>query len=268
MEQFEFFGNETQLNLQQRYYRLWPYLKAHPRLSFVGRAIGIDDPRLDEVENLVGLTMELGFLSLAFTRPTIVDELRSALEAHGLKVGIWQHLVSNEKTKLSCHSVVASLHLPPNYKIERVSVETHPHQLHKFQKLMQSCGVAPLPGYILRGQEIPTVAEMIITPQDEVVATGVGIFRHNPEGFYRKAAHVGFLATEPGQRGKGFARLLLARIILASYEEYAAELVYTGVRSDNIPSQRVCQDCGLEDSGMYFLGVTNPQIMEGAEFTR
>ena len=75
MEQLEFFGNETQLNLQQRYYRLWPYLKAHPRLSFVGRAIGIDDPRLDEVENIIGLTRELGFLSLAFTRPTIVHEI-------------------------------------------------------------------------------------------------------------------------------------------------------------------------------------------------
>jgi RimJ/RimL family protein N-acetyltransferase len=133
---------------------------------------------------------------------------------------------------------------------------------------MQSCGVAPLPGYILRGQEITTVAEMVINAQDEVVATGTGIFRHNPEGSYGKAAHVGFLATEPSQRGKGFARLLLARIILASYEEYAAELVHTGVRSDNIPSQRVCRNCGLEDSGMYFLGVVYPQKIEQAEFTR
>jgi RimJ/RimL family protein N-acetyltransferase len=268
MDKYEFFGNESQVNLQKRNYRLWPYLKAHPRLSFVGRAIGIDDPALDEVENLVGLTMELGFLSMAFTRATIVDELRSALEEHGLEVGIWQHHVSNEKTVSSCHSVMASIHPPPGYQIERISAATPPHQLHKFQKLMQSCGVAPLPGYILRGQEIPTVAEMVINAQDEVVATGVGIFRHNPEGFYRKAAHVGFLATEPSQRGKGFASLLLARIILASYEEYAAELVHTGVRSDNIPSQRVCRNCGLKDSGMYFLGVAFPQIIEQAEFTR
>jgi predicted acetyltransferase len=212
--------------------------------------------------------MELGFLSMAFTRATIVDELRSALEEHGLEVGIWQHLVSNEKTESSCHSVVASIHPPPGYQIERISAATPPHQLHKFQKLMQNCGVASLPGYILRGQEIPTVSEMVITAQDEVVATGVGIFRHNPEGSYRKAAHVGFLATEPSQRGKGFARLLLARIILASYEEYAAELVHTGVRSENIPSQRVCRNCGLEDSGMYFLGVAYPQIIKQAEFTR
>jgi hypothetical protein len=36
MEQLGFFGNEAQINLQKRYYRLWQYLKAHPRLSFVG----------------------------------------------------------------------------------------------------------------------------------------------------------------------------------------------------------------------------------------
>jgi len=100
------------------------------------------------------------------------------------------------------------------------------------------------------------------------VATGDGIFRHTPEGPYGKAAHDGFLATEPSQRRNGFAHLLLARIILACYEEYSAELVHTGVRADNIPSQGVCQNCGLEDSGMYLLGVRYPQKFEQAEFTR
>jgi hypothetical protein len=80
---------------------------------------------------------------------------------------------------------------------------------------MQICGVAPLPGYILRGQYLPTVAEMIVGAEDEVVATGAGIFRHNPDGSYGEAAHVGFLATELSHRGKGFARMVLARIIIA-----------------------------------------------------
>ena len=268
IKQFEFFGNESQINLQQRYYRLWQYLKAHPRLSFVGRAIGIDDPALNEVGDLAGLTMELGFLAMAFTKAAIADELRSALEEHGLNVGLWQHLVSNEETEWRCHSVVASFNLPTGYKIERITAVTPHHQLRSFQKLMQVCGVAPLPGYILRGQEVPAIAEMVISPRDEIVATGAIIFRHNPEGSYGKAAHVGFLATEPSQRGKGLARLLLARIILAGYQEYAAELIYTGVHAENIPSQRVCRNCGLEDSDMYFLGVVYPPVLEQEALTR
>ncbi|HSG18144.1 MAG TPA: GNAT family N-acetyltransferase [Anaerolineae bacterium] len=268
MEQLGFFGNEAQINLQKRYYRLWQYLKAHPRLSFVGRAIGIDNPTLEEVRDIVGLTMEMGFLALAFTEATIVDELRSALEEHGLKVGIWQHFVSSEKTESRCHSIIASLHPPPGFRIDRITAASPSNLLHSFQKLMYRCGVAPLPGYILRGLEVPAVAEMVINPQDEVVATGVGIFRHNPEGSYGKAAHVGFLATESGQRRKGLARLLLARIILAGYQEYAAEFLYTGVRADNVPSQRVCRSCGLEDSSMYFLGVIYPPMLERVEFTR
>ena len=268
MDQFEFFGSESQVNLQQRLYRLWQYLRAHPRLSFAGRGIAIEDPALDEVEKLAGLTMELGFLAMAFTRAAIVDELRSALEEHGLMVGLWQHLVSNEKTESRCRSVVTSLQLPPGYRIDRISADTSPEQLRSFQELMQSCGVNALPGYILRGHEIPTVAEMLINPQDEVVAVGAGLFRHNPQGAYGKAAHVGFLATEPSQRGKGFGRLLLARIILACYQEYAAELVHSGVRADNVPSQRVCRKCGLEDSGMFFVGVVYPQLFAQAELTR
>jgi RimJ/RimL family protein N-acetyltransferase len=268
MDHFEFYGNQAQVNLQQRCYRLWSELKANPRFSFVGRAIGLDDPGLEDVEGIIDLTTELGFLSLAFTKSTIVDELCSALETHGLKTGIWQHLLSTQKTKSRCHSLEASLHLTPEYRIERISMATSPDLLHQVQELMQSCGVAPLPGYILRGQEIPTLAEFVITPLDEVVATGAGIFRHNPAGPYGKAAHVGLLATEQSHRGKGFARLLLARIILACYDEFGAEFVHTGVRTDNIPSQRVCSDCGLADSGMYFVGVFYPQIMEQAEFTR
>ena len=268
MDQLEFFGSESQVNLQQRYYRLWQYLKVHPRLSFGGRAICIDDPELDEVENLAGLTKELGFLPLAFTRAAIVDELRSALEGHGLKVGLWQHLVSNEETESRCGSVVTSIHLPAGYRIDRISAKSSPEQIHSFQKLMQSCGVNALPGYILRGQEIPAVAEMVINPQDEVVAVGAGLFRHNPEGAYGKAAHVGFLATEPSQRGNGFGRLLLARIILACYQESGAEFVYTGVRADNAPSQRVCRKCGLEDSGNFFVGVVYPEMVKQGDVTR
>jgi ribosomal protein S18 acetylase RimI-like enzyme len=268
MEELECFGNEDEVNLQQRYHRLWPYLKAHPRLSFVGRAIGIDDPTLDEAESIAGLTMELGFLAISFTRATIVDDLRLALEEHGLETGSWQQLVSDEKTESMCLSVVTSQHLPPSYKIDRISATTPAHQLQEVQELMHNCGVAPLPGYILRGQEPPAVVEMVIAPQGEIAATGVSIFRHNPQGPYGKAAHVGFLATEPSQRGKGFARLLLARIILASYQDYSAEFVHTGVRASNVPSQRVCRSCGLVDSRMFFVGVTYPQLLKRAEFTR
>jgi RimJ/RimL family protein N-acetyltransferase len=268
VDELEFYGDESQIRLQQRCYRLWPFLKAHPRLSFVGRAIGIDDPALDEVENLIGLTMELGFLANGFIPATTVDEFCSAFEEHGLKTGIWPLLVSNEETESSCRSVVASLNLPPGYRTERISATTLPQQLRRFQELMQSCGVAPLPGFLLRGQAVPTIADMIVAPHDEIVATGAAVFRHNPAGRYRKAAHVGFLATEPSQRGRGFGRLLLARIILACHEEHKAEPVYTGVRADNVPSQRVCQSCGLVDRGLHFVGASYPQTMGYAEFTR
>ena len=48
----------------------------------------------------------------------------------------------------------------------------------------------------------------------------------------------------------------------------AFELIHTGVCADNIPSQQVCRNCGLEVSGMYFLGVANPPVLEREAFTR
>lgn len=267
-EQLELFGSDSQIKLQQRYYRLWPYLKAHPRISFVGRALGVDDPSLDEVDQLAGLVMELGFLSLAFTRPAVAQELAAELQAHGLEVGFWQHLLSNEQTASNSRAVAASRHLPPGYKIARIDAATPPEQIVGCQELMQTCGVAPLPGYILRGQEVPAIAEVLINSRHRIVATGVSIFRHNPTGPYAKAAHVGFLATEPAERGQGFAQLLLARINLASIEERGASLLHTGVRAANEVSQHVCRQCGLEDSGRFFLGVVYPPVLQREAFTR
>lgn len=268
IEALELYGTESQTKRQLKYFRLWPYLKAHPRLSFVGRAIAIDEPALDEAQHIAGLAKELGFLPLAFTQAAIADELASILEAQGLEVGFWQQLVSNEQTKETCRAIVTSQSLPPGCKIERISATTRRQRLRGCQELMQSCGVAPPPGAILRGQTVPAIAEVVIDAQEEIVATGASIFRHNPAGAYGKAAHVGCLATDPSQRRQGLAQLLLARISLASYEEYGADLLHTGVRAANEPSQRVCHNCGLADSGMLFLGVSYPPLLEGGRFTR
>lgn len=267
-EALELYGSESQVRRQLLYYHLWPFLKAHPRLAFTGRAMGLDDPALDEANDIAGLTKELGFLALAFTKADIADELASALGAQGLTVGFWQHLLSNEQTEETCSAVAAARQLPPGCKIERISADTPRERLRAVQELMQTCGVSPPPGFILRGQELPSIAEMVINPQDSVVATGASVFRHNPAGPYRKAAHVGYLATEPGYRGQGLAQLLLARVSLASFNDYGANMLHTGVRADNNPSQRVCHNCGLHDSGMFFVGVAYPPMLEGGSFTR
>jgi len=267
MEQLEFYGDASQILLQQRYYRLWPYLMVNPRLSFVGRAIGIDEPELDEVTSIAGLARELGVLSLAFTSPAILDLLCQALEEQGLKVGRWQHLQSNQGTEEKCRSMMAARQLPPGYRIDRITPATPGEILLSFQELMQGCGIAPFPGYFLRGRQMPVIAAMILSPEDLVVATGVGIFRHNPVGPFGKAVHVGSLATDPDHRGQGLARLLLATINLACYREQAAELLYTGVRAENTPSLRVCRDCGLYDSGMHLLGVVYPPMLGRTHFT-
>lgn len=266
--QFEFFGDEEQIRLQQRYYRLWQYLKVHQRLSFVGRAIGLDAPGLDDVEPLAGLAKELGFLSLAFTTPADVDALCEALEARDLETGRWQHLLSDEHTLSKCRALLADGDFPSDCGIDRITDVTPTGFVRDFQELMHRCGVAPLPGYILRGRDLPTVAEAVLSSRKQVLAVGGGIFRHNPKGPYGKWAHVGFLATDRDHRGQGLARLLLARIIVACYEEYGAETVHTGVRSQNVPSQIVCRACGLQNSGMYFVAVAYPPLLGGAQFTR
>lgn len=264
---FEFYGDDVQAGLQLRYYRLWRYLESNRHLSFVGRAIGLDAPALDDIPSLAGLAKELGILALAFTRQEVVDALEAAPEAEGLQIGLWNHLVSTEGHEAKCQSILAARQLPPGYRFDRVTPATPAEVLGEFQDLMQRCGVAPLPGYILRNLDVPTVAEMVLTPQGQIAAVGAGVFRHSPAGPNARAAHVGFLATDPDQRGQGLARLLLARIIIACRQEYGAEFVHSGVRAENVASMHVCRDCGLEDSGTYFTGVVYPPVLKREHFT-
>jgi GNAT superfamily N-acetyltransferase len=264
---FEFYGDEAQVAQQRRYYRLWRFLQANPRLSFVGRAIGLDEPVLEDIPALAGLAKELGFLPLAFTSQEVVDALEVAPEAEGLQVGLWQHLISGDGYEEQCRAVMATRQLPAGYRFERITRATPPRVVREFQDLMQKCGVAPLPGYILRDLDVPTIAEMVLTAQGRIAAVGAGIFRHSAAGPNGKAAHVGFLGTDPGERGQGLARLLLARIILACSQEYGADKVHTGVRAENVASQHVCRDCGLEDSGTFFTAVFYPPVLRREHLT-
>lgn len=264
---FEFHGDEDQVRLQQRYFRLWRYLMANPRLSFVGRAIGFDTPEMEDIPAMAGLAKELGILPVAFTRQEIVDALETAPEAEGLQIGLWQHLISGEEYEAQCRSILAERQLPPGYRYERVTPATPAESVSQYQDLMKRCGIAPLPGYILRDLDVPTIAEMVLTPQGQIAAVGAGILRHSPAGPNGKAAHVGFLATEPDERGQGLARLLLARIIIACIQEHGAQLAHTGVRAENVASMHVCQDCGLEESGTYFMALVYPPVLKQEHFT-
>ena len=132
---------------------------------------------------------------------------------------------------------------------------------------MHRCGVAPPPGYYLRGYQVPTIAAMVLNTQGETVAAGLGTLRHSAQGPFRKAAHVGYLATDPAQRGQGLARLLLAHVMLACMDEFGAELSHTGVRAENVASQKVCHDCGLEESGLTMMGAAYPPLLGRKRFT-
>ena len=167
-----------------------------------------------------------------------------------------------------CNTILENVNWK-NYKLELVDQATSAKEVTDFQSVMQSCGVAPLPGYVLRGTKIKSVSVMVKAADNTIAATAIGVLRHHPKGRYGKAAHVGFLATRPEHRRKGLARVALAKVNHTLITEYGIELMHTGVKADNVASKKTCEACGLKFDGQtYLLAIFQKKITGGGQFTR
>lgn len=268
----ELYGSEPHVALQQRLYRLWPFLRADARLSCNGRAVGFDavgadPPTADTLGHIDALVAEFGFTALAQVWVPVADRLQPLLDERGFVVERRQDLIGGEAAATLCRRQTRYYSLPDGYRFERVTADSPADTVRDVQELMLRNGVAPLPGYVLRGRVIPAVAEAVIGPDDALVAVGAAVASHHREGPIRRGVHIGFLSTAEAERGRGLARVLLARLIVAAFDELGAALVRTGVPPDNTATQRVCRSCGLADSERVVLAVMDSSFGEGA-FTR
>jgi len=150
-----------------------------------------------------------------------------------------------------------------------INPSTSANEVIAYQEVMQACGIAPLPGYVLRGKLLNCVSVMVKAPDNSIAGTGIGVLRHHPNGPFKKAAHVGFLATKPELRRKGLGKTALAKVNKVLIDEYAIDLLHTGVKKENFASQRTCEACGLYlDEETYLLAVYQKKISGEGQFTK
>lgn len=218
----EFFGNEYQISLQEQCLQAWPTLAGNPKINFSGRNFGWDRPAFEDIEAIVDLVNRFGLISIFAIPETMRQSFIEALTAHQLEIETWGRFRSTEATEKLCAAILEQA-TPPGYRIALIDQATPDREVREFQTVMQSCGVAPLPGYVLRGKKIRSVAVMIKAANNSIVATAIGVLRHHPAGEFRKAAHAGFLAVKPEHRRKGLATVALAKVNQLLIEAYEVE---------------------------------------------
>jgi len=263
----ELFGNEEDTAVQRAVYRLWPVLSAHPKLCTNGRTLGFCDPSSEDVPIILELAKAFGRIGVYFTTPEVVEQVRLAAIQERLETAQgWLTLNAKTDAAKLCEGIIAQNN-PQGYDLLRIANDTPGETISEFQSLQEESGVAPVPGYFMRGNAKPCVSIAATDPHGHVVSTALAIKTYHPECRYKDWVHVGYLSTRKELRGRGLSKYLLAQVIADAFERLGAHYVWTGVKHDNEPSKSVCRACGMAEVELTGMFVTNPTIVT-RQFTR
>ena len=262
----EFFGSDAHVAMQSTVLRMGPLLRGSAGFCTAGRCIIVDDYGRLESDELLGLVAEFGMIAVFFLRARDEPQLRNNIEAQGFTIGLWDGFESNAST-YPRSAAIAETALPDGYSLVEIDRTSPAGPVRGFQTLLDSCEMAPLPGYVLRGRAHRAVTLALENASGEIVTTGCALEMHNPDG--KRARHVwtGLLAVREDERGRGLGKLILARTIAEAYRRLKPVTVYASARAANPASQAVCQACGLFPTDWYVGAIQNPAVFSES-FTR
>ena len=264
----EFYGNYEHSSIQKTNYLLWGLLKSNVKLSSNGRAIVFRDPEFEEIPVILELARALKRVGVYPTTGDMVEHIRLAAELENLDVTTgWQILCATSETRRVCEAIVAEGLSVGGSQLLRLSENSPKGTIQEFQSLQEESGVAPVPGYSMRGNLAPCACIGITDTSGKLSSTAFAIMSHHAESRLSDWAHIGFLATREGHRGRGLSKHLMAQVMIDAFEKLQARYLWTGVKPDNVPSQAVCLACGMTNADWTALFVSDPNVV-GSSFTR
>lgn len=267
-ESGEYFGSDPQRQMQRRGEALWRLLKDDPRYCYEGRCVGLHGLAAEDVPTFAALARTQG-ATVCFNVPATEEGARiAALQAENLITDRWDLLMGAEDAIDACRAFLADYHPPEGLVLVRAAPDTDGGLIQAMAETALSCGVLPPAGAALRGETRRAVCFFATDENGGVAATSASVMRNHPETDWADAAWWGMLATRDDWRGKRLSLWLGALALTAMADEYGARRFYTGVRSDNAPSQRICRKLGLGDSGLVTISAADPEAFGDEPVTK
>lgn len=264
----EYFGSDAQRAMQRRAAALWELLKDDPRFTFMGRMIGLHRCAARDVPLAVALARAQGAF-MTFSLPEAEEVARAAaLRDAGLITDRWDLLMGGEPAITACRTFLDEYAPPEELALVRVTPETDPALMRKMAETALASGVLPPVGASLRGETREALCLLAVDANGDVAALSGACKAHHPETDWADTAWWGMLATRDDWRGRRLSLWLGALALTAMADEFGARRFYTGVRSDNAPSQNICRKLGLGDSGLVVLSASDPEAFGDEPLTK
>jgi hypothetical protein len=264
----EFFGAPPQQEMQRTASALWPLLRDDPRYVYEGRFVGHDAPRGEDVDRIAALVGTQGGSACFFVDAAREAAIVADLRARGFTADRWDHLMADERGVAVSREVIGAFRLPAGFTLHEVGRETPARDVAAIAAMALACGVLLPAGKALRGVTRDSVFFVITNAAGEPVSCSGGVVRHHAASPFADSCWWGMLATREDTRGQGFSVYLGALAMAAMADRFGKRRFYTGVRTENAVSQKICRRFGLTDHGLAVLAALDPARFGDVKMTR
>lgn len=264
----EYFGAPAQQGLQRRAAAMWALLGDDPAYCCHGRAVGVTDPAPDTLAQQIALARLQGVASCEGVSAGEAPARRAALEAAGLKLDEYVSWTGGPEAIQAAREVLASRSLPAGLTIGQVDADTPAEVMAQLDRVTASCEVLLPMGQFLRGMARPAVCVYAQTDAGEVVATSAAVAQFHPASGRGGEFWWGMLATDDRFRGQGLALLLGAESMVRMVDGHGMTGFFTGIRSGNAPSERLCTKLGLQATDKAVIISIAPEVFAAGSVTK
>ncbi len=265
--QLELYGHGPHLELQKKLARLEPVLVHSNSLFNGGRTFGVEANHPFSMQELCGFVEEFGMIGLYFVDHEVLPSYEAAAQSAGHSFQVWNLLESDGETASICADVASQRSWPSHWRESFLDETSNASTVREYQDLAQAQGVSGPPGYMLRGGRYQTVSLLAYDGNGAAAVTAYSADRHAQTSSYSKHFFAGMVGIAPEYRRLGLGTLALSRVIEESYMRYEVTNIHAAVKADNLPSNGMCNRCGLHYRGRHLAVILNPGAFEGA-FTR
>lgn len=264
----EYFVEGQRLTAMQRAADLWSLLRSSDEYRYYGRSIGLNGPTDDTARRMAALARIQG-VGICYFCPKERDaQLFPELEAMGFQTDRHEHYRGGEDSYPLARAMVEERALPGDLSVARLDGASPPELVSAVADLGAAEGVTPVPGSIMRGVSIPGIVYAALNSDGTPVASASSHRMLDP-AFHRGGdVFWGALTTRPDRRGEGIALLLGAMAIVHMWETHGARGFMTGVRHDNVPSQRLCAKLGVVDTDWMMAQCIDPEVLGASRSTK
>ncbi len=265
----EFFGTEPQQTVSMRARDVWELVSDDPRFSYNGRIVavaGYIGPQTSE--KLVSLARLQGSATCHFLPKDQAKAVQQAVEVRGLSSNIWEFCKGGELAYEAAQRTLETHKLPVDVSVERLTIDTEASRISDFAAMAGECGVLVMSGRVIRGLDVPGITLAGIDQSGQTVASAWGYKCYHSQSKFSDYAFWGGLTCRKDRRGQKIALILGALVIVQLWEDMQVRGFCTGIVGGNAASFALCEKLSVLPSDEIGLGVTDPDMFQGATLTK